>query len=66
MRRTGAPRGIGGLAGRLGRKVLKKDDEPKPGPGNRATFMTTQHELLKVSTSVNSADLQVPAGFKQK
>jgi hypothetical protein len=62
----GVPRSIGGLAGRLGRSIAKKDDEPKEAAGNRATFMTVQHEVLKISTAVDDAALQIPAGFKQK
>jgi len=61
----GVPRSLGGLAGRLGRKIAKKDDEPKAA-GNRATFMTLQHEVLKVAATANDADLQIPVGFKQK
>ena len=59
--------GLGGLAGRLGRRVIQKDPEPSAGQSDtRATFMTVQHELLKVSPTVAEADLQIPAGFKQR
>ncbi len=65
-----APRGLGGLAGRLGRRVIQKDPEPTAAgqaqSDNPATFMTVQHELLKVSPTVADADLQIPAGFKLK
>jgi hypothetical protein len=62
-----APKSLGGLAGRLARRVVKKGEEPAAAttPG-RANFMTTQHEVLKVATTVAEADLQIPAGFKQK
>jgi hypothetical protein len=60
-----APRSIGGLAGRLGRRIVKKEEEPAATPG-RSTFMTTQHELLEVEATANDAELQVPAGFRQK
>ena len=65
------PTGLGGLAGRLGRKVIKKDPEPaaaqSQGQGDaRTTFMTIDHELLKVVPTVSDADLQIPAGFKPK
>jgi hypothetical protein len=61
--------GIGGLLGRkLSRKKEEKPEAPPPNspPSNRATIMTTTHELLKVSTSVPAADLSIPAGFKEK
>ena len=62
---------IGGIGGMLGRKLARKKEEKKEEPGsgqasNRVTIMTTNHELLKVSTSVSSADLSIPAGFKEK
>jgi hypothetical protein len=64
------PRSLGGLAGRLGRRIAKKDDEPAAAATvadpNRATFMTIQHDVLSVATTANEADLQVPAGFKLK
>jgi hypothetical protein len=63
------PRSLGGLAGRLGRRIAKKDDAPPaaaPADPNRATFLTIQHDVLSVGASVADADLQIPAGFKQK
>jgi hypothetical protein len=53
--------GGGGLGGMLARKMMKRD-EPKP----RATIFTATHEVQEVSTTVNPADLQIPAGFKEK
>lgn len=64
----GLPRSIGGLAGRLGRRVVRKDDEPAAAsttPG-RTNVMTVQHEVIKVAATANDADLQIPAGFKEK
>jgi hypothetical protein len=59
------PRGLGGLLGGLSKKIGPKagsdDDAGKP----RATFMTTTHDVLKVSTDVSAADVAVPAGFKE-
>jgi hypothetical protein len=65
------PTSLGGLAGRLGRRAIKKDPEPAATGAagqndTHATFMTVQHELLKVTPSVTDADLQIPAGFKLK
>jgi len=67
----------GGIGGMFGKK--KKADEPakdgaaptKDGaapaktPG-RSTIMTSTTELLSVETSVAPADLEIPAGFKEK
>ncbi len=53
--------GGGGLSGMLARKMMKKD-ESKP----RATIFTIDHEFQEVGASVLTADLEVPAGFKQK
>jgi hypothetical protein len=62
------PASLGGLAGRIARRAAKKDDAPAATSDTdaRATFMTMQHEVLKVLPTVNDADLQIPAGFKQK
>ncbi len=65
------PKGLGGLAGRLGRKVIQKDPEPAAAQAQgqsdaRATFMTIEHELLKVVPMASDADVQIPAGFKAK
>jgi hypothetical protein len=58
-------RGLGGMLGRgLGRKKEPEGDAGKPK--NRATVMTTTHELLKVATGVSDADVAMPAGFKEK
>ncbi len=51
----------GGLGGMLARKIAKKEDS-KP----RATIFTTQIEVQEISTSVAAADLELPAGFKEK
>jgi len=51
----------GGISGMLARKMMKKED-----PKQRATIFTSQHEVLEVATSVAPADLEIPAGFKEK
>ena len=51
----------GGLGGMLARRMMKKD-EAKP----RSTIFTMQHEMQEISTSVAAADLEIPAGFKEK
>jgi hypothetical protein len=55
-------RGIGGL---LGRKAAPKKDD-QAGSKDRATIMTTNHELLKVATTVSESDTAIPPGFKEK
>jgi hypothetical protein len=53
--------GGGGLGGMLARKMAGKSENATPG---RSTFMTTTHELLKVSS--DTGEVGIPAGFKQK
>jgi len=52
--------GGGGLSGMLARKMMKKDDRP------RATIFTMNNETLEIAKTVDAADIDVPAGFKQK
>ncbi len=65
-------RGLGGL---LGRRMAKRKTESEAppaggegagGPKNRAVLMSTNHELVRVSTSLAPTDLSIPAGFKEK
>jgi hypothetical protein len=61
---SSVPTSIGGLLGGLGKKVAPKPSEPdtsKPG-----TLMSTTNELISVSTTVSTADVSIPAGFKEK
>ena len=60
------PRSLGGLAGRLGRRVIQKDEPAANATPGRANFMTVQHEVIKVSATASDADVQLPAGFRQK
>jgi hypothetical protein len=53
--------GGGGLGGMLARKIKK----PEP-PKARTTIFTTQHEFQDVATSVDTAAVSIPAGFKEK
>src|SRR5262245_36608209 len=50
----------GGLGGMLARRMMKKETAP------RATLMTINTETLEVATAVAPADIDIPAGFKQK
>ena len=53
--------GGGGLGGLLAKKIMKT--EP---PKARATIFTSRHEVLEVATSVDAADLAIPADYKEK
>ena len=56
----------GGISGRLGGMLAKKIGPKKDDAGKaRSTFMTSNHEVLKVITYVTPADVAVPAGFKE-
>ena len=63
--KSSASGGVGGLLGGFAKKMAAKkmggDDANKP----RATFMTMTNEVLKVVTDVTTADVAVPAGFKE-
>jgi len=54
--------GGGGLGGMLARKMAKKDTEDKP----RVAIFTVFSETQEVATSVAPADIDLPAGFKEK
>jgi hypothetical protein len=56
--------GLGGMFGGFAKRAIKKK-EGGDTPQARATFMTVTNEVLKVATSVDAADLAVPAGFKE-
>ena len=53
--------GGGGLGGMLAKKLMKKDP-----PKERATVLTMIHQILEVSTTVDPADLAIPADYKEK
>jgi hypothetical protein len=66
-----APTGLGGLGGRLARRVLDRNKENSetasaPSQPGRATVMTFNQEILKVTQTVADADVAIPAGFKEK
>jgi hypothetical protein len=56
--------GIGGLLGGLAKKAAQKKSDPNEDK-QRATFMTTTNEVLKVTTTVDANDVAIPAGFKE-
>ena len=62
-------RGLGGLIGRrMAKRKQESEAQPAPGEGapKREPFMTSLHELVKVSTQLAPSDLAIPAGFKEK
>jgi hypothetical protein len=61
------PRSLGGLLGGLGRRAINRDsnENANTNASQSATFMTTSHELLSVSTTVADSDVSIPAGFKE-
>jgi hypothetical protein len=50
----------GGISGMLARRMMKNSDKP------RATIVTATTETLEIATAVDAAELQIPAGFKEK
>jgi hypothetical protein len=54
------PSSGGGIGGMLAKKMMKKNDSGSA----RSTVMTTHHQYLEISKSVDAADLAIPAGFK--
>jgi hypothetical protein len=62
----GKPNASGGVGGMLGGMLAKKMGPKKDDAGKaRGTFMTSNHEVLKVVTDVTPADVAVPGGFKE-
>ena len=57
------PTSLGGLLGGFGRRGESKPAAENPA---RSTFMTSIHEVLRVSTDVTDADVAIPAGFKER
>jgi hypothetical protein len=64
----GLPGGLGGMFGKKKKteEAPKEGPPPAGGPSNRSTILTTMTELLGVETAVAAADVELPAGFKQK
>jgi hypothetical protein len=56
--------GLGGLVGGLARRAARSKVEGDATP--RATFMTSTHEVLKISTEVSANETAIPPGFKQQ
>ncbi len=64
---AGPAAAVGGLGGRLARRMMRRNKDEAAGSANgRATVMTFQHEVLKVTPTVTDAELAIPEGFEQK
>jgi len=63
-KQSGIPTSVGGLLGGFGKKPAPKPEETNSS--KPAAFMSTNHELVSVSTSVLQSDVSIPAGFKEK
>jgi hypothetical protein len=58
-----SPTTVGGLLGGLARRGAQRSQESQAA-SNRATFMTTTSEVLKISPDVTADAVAVPANFK--
>jgi hypothetical protein len=64
----GGSGGLPSIGGILGRRMSRKKDTQTEAVQTKGhtTIMTVNHELLKIYDSVSPADLEIPAGFKEK
>ena len=59
----GAPSGIGSAIGGLMRHARRRDSDSGP---QRSTLFDSTNEILKASATATSADVSIPAGFREK
>lgn len=57
---------LGGMLGKLGKKLSKSKSEAGNATPGRSTIFTGTTELLRVGSSVATEDVSIPAGFKQR
>ena len=57
--------GLGGALSGFARRAARKKSDDGDAQQPRSAFLTTTHEVLKVTTDVAAADVAVPAGFKE-
>ena len=62
---SSSPASVGGAIGGLMRRRQQQSQEAQGGPKNRATFLTTSVEVLKLTTDVPADVVAVPAGYKE-
>jgi len=64
------PLSVGGaIGGFMRRRQQNQEKEAAAKPGadpSRATFMTMNNEVLKITTNVTAAEVAMPAGFKER
>jgi hypothetical protein len=58
-------KGLGGMLGGL-KKMAEQSEKKDGSKPERATFMTTSVEMLKLTTDVDAASVAMPAGFTEK
>jgi hypothetical protein len=63
--KSAAGGGPSSLMGAFAKKMAQKKAQGDEGPKSRATFMTINSEILKVTTDVAQGDVAVPAGFRE-
>jgi hypothetical protein len=60
-----APTGVNSFLSGLAKKAVAKKAGGDDAAKQRATFMTSTSEVLKVATELSAADVAIPAGFKE-
>ena len=62
------PKKKGGLGGMMGglKKMAEQSEKKGESKPERATFLTTSVEMLKLTTDVEAAAVAIPAGFTEK
>jgi hypothetical protein len=58
-------KGFGGMLGGL-KKMAEAAEKKEGGKPERAVFLTTSVEMLKLTTDVDAASVAIPAGFTEK
>jgi hypothetical protein len=58
-------KGLGGMLGGL-KKMAEQSEKKDTSKPERATFLTTSVEMLKLTTDVDAASVAIPAGFTEK
>jgi len=60
MGKQSQSRSSGGIGGMIANRMMKRDNQP------RSTVLTITHETLEVTPEVAAADMEIPAGFKER
>lgn len=60
LAQQGQSQGGSGIGGMLAGRLMKRDPQP------RSTVFTITHETLELTPTVSAADLEIPAGFKER